>query len=39
MSNYSREEGRERESDRERKGESFVYMFVPHIVCTVYTCT
>ena len=23
----------------EREGESFVYMFVPHIVCTVYRCT
>ena len=27
---------RERE---EKEGESFVYMFVPHVVCTVYTCT
>ena len=27
---------RERE---EREGESFVYMFVPRVVCTVYTCT
>ena len=27
---------RERE---EREGESFVYMFVLHVVCTVYTCT
>ena len=45
-----REEGREKEREREnvydrerereeREGESFVYMFVLHVVCTVYTCT
>ena len=37
-----RERKRENVYDREREereGESFVYMFVLHVVCTVYTCT